>query len=67
MKAGGEFVRENLNVAAQYADWVTGGEVATVKAIPPGYAPSCVKASGSWWSIAIRLGWHTPARLSVRI
>jgi glycine/D-amino acid oxidase-like deaminating enzyme/nitrite reductase/ring-hydroxylating ferredoxin subunit len=33
--AAGEFVKENLNVAAQYASWVTGGEVSSVEAIPP--------------------------------
>lgn len=27
MGAAGEFLRESLNVAAQYADWVTGGDV----------------------------------------
>ena len=27
LRAGGEFVKENLNVAGQYTDWVTGGEV----------------------------------------
>jgi glycine/D-amino acid oxidase-like deaminating enzyme/nitrite reductase/ring-hydroxylating ferredoxin subunit len=27
LRAGGEFAKENLNVAAQYADYLTGGEV----------------------------------------
>ena len=27
VRAAGEFVRENLNVVAQYADWVTSGDV----------------------------------------
>jgi glycine/D-amino acid oxidase-like deaminating enzyme/nitrite reductase/ring-hydroxylating ferredoxin subunit len=31
-----EFVKENLNVAAQYADLLTPGEVKTTKEIPPG-------------------------------
>jgi glycine/D-amino acid oxidase-like deaminating enzyme/nitrite reductase/ring-hydroxylating ferredoxin subunit len=33
--AVGEFVKENLNVAAQYASWVTGGEVGSVEDIAP--------------------------------
>ncbi len=31
LRAGGEFLKENLNVAAQYADLVTGGEVDSVE------------------------------------
>jgi len=31
-----EFVKENVNVAAQYTDWVTGGDVASVEDIPVG-------------------------------
>jgi glycine/D-amino acid oxidase-like deaminating enzyme/nitrite reductase/ring-hydroxylating ferredoxin subunit len=31
-----EFIKENLNVAAQYADWATGGEVDSVDQIEPG-------------------------------
>jgi glycine/D-amino acid oxidase-like deaminating enzyme/nitrite reductase/ring-hydroxylating ferredoxin subunit len=31
-----EFVKENINVAAQYADWAKGGDVASVDQIPPG-------------------------------
>ena len=34
--AAGDFVGENLNVAAQYADWITGGDVKSVHEIPPG-------------------------------
>ena len=30
-----DFVKENLNVAAQYADWVTPGDVKSVDEIPP--------------------------------
>jgi len=33
--AAAEFVKENLNVALQYASWLTGGEVASVDEIPP--------------------------------
>ena len=33
--AAGEFVKENLNVAFQYASWITRGEVASVDEIPP--------------------------------
>ena len=31
-----EFIKEQANVAAQYADWVTGGDVTDVDGIPPG-------------------------------
>lgn len=31
-----EFLRENLNVAAQYTEWLTGGEVASAAEIEPG-------------------------------
>jgi Rieske Fe-S protein len=30
-----DFVRENVNVAAQYTDWVTGGDVSSVDEIQP--------------------------------
>jgi Rieske Fe-S protein len=36
VKAGGEFVSENLNVAAQLADYVTGGDVTSLRALRPG-------------------------------
>ena len=36
LKAATEFARENLNVAAQYGDYATGGDVETVRAIAPG-------------------------------
>ncbi|MGE3538791.1 MAG: FAD-dependent oxidoreductase [Candidatus Tectimicrobiota bacterium] len=36
LRAGWEFAKENLNVAAQYRDYVTGSDVATVDAIAPG-------------------------------
>lgn len=32
-----ELMKENANVAAQYADWVTGGEVNSPDQIPPGH------------------------------
>jgi glycine/D-amino acid oxidase-like deaminating enzyme/nitrite reductase/ring-hydroxylating ferredoxin subunit len=32
-----DFVRENLNVAGQYTDWVTGGDVNSVEEIPSGH------------------------------
>lgn len=35
-RAAGHFARENLNVARQYADLVTGGDVASVDDIPAG-------------------------------
>jgi glycine/D-amino acid oxidase-like deaminating enzyme/nitrite reductase/ring-hydroxylating ferredoxin subunit len=35
-KAAGRFARENLNVAAQYAEYVMPGDVGDVAAIPPG-------------------------------
>jgi Rieske Fe-S protein len=34
--AAAEFAKENINVAAQYADWVTGGEVASADEIANG-------------------------------
>ena len=36
LRAAGEFARENLNVAGQYADWLTGGEVGSPEEIRPG-------------------------------
>lgn len=36
LRAAKEAIRENLNVAAQYADWIGPGEVASVDEIPPG-------------------------------
>lgn len=36
VKALGEFAKENLNVAAQYLDWVTGGDVSSADQVPPG-------------------------------
>lgn len=36
LKAAPEFLKENLNVAAQYSDYVTPGEVDSVDRIPPG-------------------------------
>ena len=35
-KSAGDFLKENLNVAAQFRDWVTGGDVASVAEIKPG-------------------------------
>ena len=31
------FLKENLNLAAQYADWLTGGDVKSAEHIPPGH------------------------------
>jgi len=36
LSAGLDFAKENLNVAAQYADWVTGGDVNSVEDLAPG-------------------------------
>jgi glycine/D-amino acid oxidase-like deaminating enzyme/nitrite reductase/ring-hydroxylating ferredoxin subunit len=36
LRAGKEFARENVNVAAQYVDWVTAGDVKSVDDIPAG-------------------------------
>jgi Rieske Fe-S protein len=36
LRAAREFMRENLNVVAQYKDWITGGEVESVDDIEPG-------------------------------
>ena len=35
--AVGDFLREGLNVAVQYADWLTGGDVKSVHDIPRGH------------------------------
>ena len=35
LRAASEFVKENVNFAAQYLDWVTGGEVSSLEEIPP--------------------------------
>ncbi|HUQ83887.1 MAG TPA: FAD-dependent oxidoreductase [Gemmatimonadaceae bacterium] len=35
-RSAGSFVRENMNVAAQYADWITSGEVSSPDEITPG-------------------------------
>ncbi|HUS05176.1 MAG TPA: FAD-dependent oxidoreductase [Bryobacteraceae bacterium] len=37
LRAAGEFTRENLNVARQYLDYMTGGDVADVEKIAPGH------------------------------
>jgi glycine/D-amino acid oxidase-like deaminating enzyme/nitrite reductase/ring-hydroxylating ferredoxin subunit len=34
LRAGGEFAKETLNMASQYTDWLTGGDVASVEEIP---------------------------------
>ena len=36
LRAAAEFVRENVNVAAKYADWITPGEISSPDAIKPG-------------------------------
>jgi glycine/D-amino acid oxidase-like deaminating enzyme/nitrite reductase/ring-hydroxylating ferredoxin subunit len=36
LRAGGEYAKENLNVAAQYVDYLTGGEVDSVEQIQAG-------------------------------
>ena len=36
LRATGEFLRENLNMAVQYTDWVTGGDTANEEDILPG-------------------------------
>jgi len=36
LRAAGTFLRENANMVAQYADWLTGGEVASTEEIAPG-------------------------------
>ena len=36
IKAVGEWLKENVNVAAQYADYVTGGDVSTADDVSPG-------------------------------
>lgn len=36
LRAAGEFARENSNVALQYADWLTGGDVSSADEVPAG-------------------------------
>jgi len=36
LRAGLEFVRENVNVAAQYTDWLAGADVRSVNEVPAG-------------------------------
>ena len=36
LKGARDFLRENINVAAQYTDWVTGGDVSSIDEIHPG-------------------------------
>jgi glycine/D-amino acid oxidase-like deaminating enzyme/nitrite reductase/ring-hydroxylating ferredoxin subunit len=36
VRAAGDFARENSNVALQYADWLTGGDVSSAEEIPAG-------------------------------
>ena len=45
LKAAGEYVRENVNVAKQYVDYVTPGEVSSEADIPAGQGAVCAKAS----------------------
>jgi glycine/D-amino acid oxidase-like deaminating enzyme/nitrite reductase/ring-hydroxylating ferredoxin subunit len=35
LRAGGEFAKENINVAGQYTDWLTGSDVKSVDEIKP--------------------------------
>jgi Rieske Fe-S protein len=36
LRATGDFLKENLNVAGQYSDWATGSEIDSYDQIPPG-------------------------------
>ena len=36
LRAAGRYLQENLNVAAQYTNWVTSGDVGSVQSIAPG-------------------------------
>lgn len=36
LRAAGRYLQENLNVAAQYTNWVTSGDVGSVESIAPG-------------------------------
>jgi glycine/D-amino acid oxidase-like deaminating enzyme/nitrite reductase/ring-hydroxylating ferredoxin subunit len=36
LQAASEYLKENLNTAAQYADWFTGGDLDDVEKLPPG-------------------------------
>jgi glycine/D-amino acid oxidase-like deaminating enzyme/nitrite reductase/ring-hydroxylating ferredoxin subunit len=46
LKAGSEFVRENANVAAQYADWLLPGDVRGIEEIPPGQGAVVRRGTG---------------------
>jgi Rieske Fe-S protein len=43
LRAAGDFARENSNVALQYTDYLTGGDVASAEEIRPGSGASCAK------------------------
>ena len=45
IRAATEFLKENINVAAQYREWITGGDVATTDELPQG--EGAVLRSGS--------------------
>jgi hypothetical protein len=55
-KGIGDFLKENINVAAQYRDYVTGGDVKSLDEIKPGRARCSAAACGRWPAIAMTQG-----------
>ena len=66
-KAVGEFAKENLNVAAQYVDYVTGGDVKDAEDIAQGSGAIVRRGVQNSPSIATRLVGCTRCRRSVLI
>ena len=56
VKSLGEFAKENLNVAAQYLDWVTGGDVSSQDEVAPGSARWSAAGCTRWPCTATRQG-----------
>jgi len=52
LRAADEFISENLNVAKQYGEWLTGGESRSIEDIPAGSG-----ASWSFWQCGHHPGW----------
>jgi glycine/D-amino acid oxidase-like deaminating enzyme/nitrite reductase/ring-hydroxylating ferredoxin subunit len=46
LRSVGRFLKENLNVAWQYTDWLSGGEVESISEIQPGEGAICQRGLG---------------------
>jgi hypothetical protein len=66
-RAAGPFVKENVNVAAQYIDWVTPGEVSSPDEIKPGSGAVMRQVPKNSPSIATTTAASTSARPSAPI